>query len=160
MWLYTIENFYRDPLTLLFGSGRYTFIPLAYRQFGVMMPHNGYLEVLLDSGIVGFTVIIGFFAYVIGYFRRALAYGGRANRPLYFAALVGLSMFMLICLTGPTFYPAVSHVPVWLLIGLVGGVRQREFLKLGASQVGPAMEKIVLAVGPTITPRAQGRKIR
>lgn len=83
-------------------------------------PHQAYLQLLLDNGIVGFLLVIPFFLYVV---RCSFTQVRVQNDPLVCA--VGCTAFCLVlallvgAFGGQTFYPREGSVGMWAAIGLL-----------------------------------------
>ncbi|MCX6880633.1 MAG: O-antigen ligase family protein [Verrucomicrobia bacterium] len=83
-------------------------------------PHQAYLELLLDNGIVGFLLVMPFFFYVA---RRSTTYLLVRNDPLVCA--IGCTAFCLLlalmvgAFGGQTFYPREGAVGMWAAFGLL-----------------------------------------
>lgn len=86
----------------------------------VTHPHNAYLEVLLDSGLVGFVIIVGLHGLILVYSARLFVDRGD---PLYTAAggvtLALLTGHMVAYMGGQSFYPEEIDVGVWCAIGVM-----------------------------------------
>lgn len=113
----------RDVGHILFGGGRLTFPRNTYLQFGVEHPHNAYLEALIDAGIVGVVFIVAPFLLL---FLRAIK-GMRQMRTsefrlFYAAATVSLGSYLLLGLTGRSFFPELSLAFVWQVSGFALGL--------------------------------------
>jgi O-antigen ligase len=83
-------------------------------------PHNAYLEILLDSGIIGFSIVASFFWLIL---QNSLAlFCNRHNVRYQLIGGVGVSLIgaqLIGSLTGQTFYPREITVAMWCAIGLV-----------------------------------------
>ena len=83
-------------------------------------PHQAYLQLLLDNGIIGFLLAIPFFFYVA---RKSITYVLDRNDPLVCA--IGCTAFCLVlalmigAFGGQTFYPREGAVGMWAAIGLM-----------------------------------------
>ncbi len=83
-------------------------------------PHQAYLQLLLDNGIVGFLLVIPFFLYVV---RHSITHMMERNDPLVCA--IGCATFCLVmalmigAFGGQTFYPREGAVGMWAVIGLI-----------------------------------------
>jgi O-antigen ligase len=83
-------------------------------------PHQAYLQLLLDNGIVGFLLVIPFFLYVV---RHSITHVLVRNDPLVCA--IGCTAFCLLlalmigAFGGQTFYPREGSVGMWAAIGLL-----------------------------------------
>ncbi len=83
-------------------------------------PHNVYLEVLLDNGVVGFLIIVPFFLVVLWHGFRLLL---DRTDPLLTAA-GGMACALVLALLvagmgGQTFYPREGAVGMWAAIGIM-----------------------------------------
>ena len=97
-------------------------------------PHQAYLQLLLDNGIVGFLLIIPFFLYVV---RHCFTQVQMRDDPLVCA--IGCTAFCLVLAVmigafgGQTFYPREGAVGMWAAIGLLlrGHVNSRQAAETG-----------------------------
>lgn len=87
-------------------------------------PHNAYLEVLIDNGVLGAIPIFWFFGLITLWafrdFRRSEDPDLRLLGGLAFAGLV---TFYLCCVGSGSFYPQLRTVPLWCTIGLYLGAK-------------------------------------
>ena len=123
-WPAVIEGIGKAPMI---GYGREAMLTTGiadrlWHIFGESFPHphQAYLQLLLDNGIVGFLLVISFFLYVVRYsLPQVLA----RNDPLVCA--IGCTAFCLVlalmigAFGGQTFYPREGHVGMWAAIGLL-----------------------------------------
>jgi len=83
-------------------------------------PHNAYLEVLLDSGLIGFVIIVGL--YMIIWVHSVRLFVDRGD-PIYTAvgglALALLTGHLVAHIGGQSFYPEVTDVGLWCAIGIM-----------------------------------------
>jgi O-antigen ligase len=104
-------------------------------------PHNAYLEMLLDNGIVGFLAVIPFYFVVL---RQGVSLFLDVRDPA-FAAVGGVTLSLVVALLvasmgSQTFYPREGAVPMWCAIGLMLRVhveRSRGFSWEGAKAAIP-----------------------
>jgi O-antigen ligase len=86
---------------------------------GFSHPHNAYLEMLFDNGILGFLCVAPIFFHA---FTRSLGLFLRANDPLFVAAggvSTALVLALLIAAMGSqTFYPRIGCFGMWAAIGV------------------------------------------
>jgi O-antigen ligase len=113
-----------------FGGGRLTFPRTTYHKFGVGHPHNAYLEVLLDAGVIGFVPIIALFLLL---FSRAIKGMRRLHtseyRPFYAAAVVSLGSYLIMGISGRSFFPSPQLVYVWQISGFALGLFHHDMLR-------------------------------
>lgn len=90
------------------------------KDVDVAHPHNAYLEVLLDSGLIGFVIIVGLHMVIWVYSVRLFVDRGD---PLYTAggglALALLTGHLVAYMGGQSFYPEVTDVGLWCAIGVM-----------------------------------------
>jgi len=123
-WPRVIEEIKKSPLI---GYGRQAMVTTGLRDellydLGESFPHphQAYLELLLDNGILGFLIVIPFFLFVLSRsFRLVL------DRDDPVVCAIGCAAFSLILALmiggfgGQTFYPREGAVGMWAAIGLM-----------------------------------------
>ena len=83
-------------------------------------PHNAYLQILLDNGIIGFVPIMIFYFLIIKY--EISLFMEKKNKYCIIAGGVSLSLTMALLLAAmgsQSFYPVVGSVGMWCSIGLM-----------------------------------------
>ncbi len=140
-----------------------------YNQYHELFPHphNAYLELLLDNGIVGFLIIMPFYLIVLFYSIRlfrdresptCVAVGGMST-----ALVMGL---LVSAFGSQTFYPREGWVGMWCAIGLALRVRQQRLLLASAAEASqsversrtPAFRGMLAPFGPPVMPTAQPKR--
>jgi O-antigen ligase len=93
-----------------------------YNEYGEIFPHphNAYLEMLLDNGLVGFVLVMPFYAVVLARSMSLL----RDRRSLVFLAAGGVTTALVTALLvgaigSQTFYPREGSVGMWCAIFLM-----------------------------------------
>jgi hypothetical protein len=116
-----------------------------YKEYGEIFPHphNAYLEMLLDNGIVGFALVMPFYAVVLVRSMSLL----RDRRSSVFVAIGGASTALLTALLvaaigSQTFYPREGALGMWCAIGLMlrVWVERRRALELSRATMPAAPE--------------------
>jgi len=123
-WPVVLEKIGKAPWI---GYGREAMVTTGARDYLMDMydepfphPHQAYLQLVLDHGIIGFLLVISFFLYVV---KQSHTYMMERNDPLICAA--GCTAFCLLlalmigALGGQTFYPEEGAVGMWAAIGLM-----------------------------------------
>jgi O-antigen ligase len=125
MWPVVISKICESPV---FGFGRESVRRTGVRDkfaetgrsIDVGHPHNAYLEVLLDSGLIGFVIIVGLHIIIWVYSARLFVDRGD---PLYTAVggftLALLTGHLVAFMGGQSFYPEGIDVGLWCAIGLM-----------------------------------------
>jgi len=124
IWPFVLARIGEAPLI---GYGRLAMNRLGLDQFlkeelgeDFAHPHNAYLEVLLDSGIVGLCLVMPFYAIVL--WRSIVLFTNRSDSTS--AAVGGVSLALVVALMSAgagsqTFYPREGAVGMWAAIGLL-----------------------------------------
>jgi O-antigen ligase len=124
MWPYVIQKIEESPLL---GYGRLGMIRTGLSDElkqevgeGFGHPHNAYLELLLDNGILGALCALPLFAMIV---RRSLRLFKNGEFVLYqVAGGVALALFLALLFAGfgaQTFYPRESTLGMWAAAGIV-----------------------------------------
>ncbi|HVL37072.1 MAG TPA: O-antigen ligase family protein [Burkholderiales bacterium] len=90
-------------------------------------PHNAYLQALLDTGFLGLTLMLAFYAFVWRGFRRLAAHPQvhRELRGFFQGASAGLLAFLLTGWAGSSLMPAREWAFLWIAIGMMYGMQAR-----------------------------------
>lgn len=135
VWPFVIDKFKEGPIL---GFGRRAMLREGVTQeivdiYGKSMvfghPHNAYLEILIDAGIIGAVPIFVFFLIVLNLSRRLVKRTKMTIESLSAIACLSLVLAQLIASVGAqTFYPRQGVVLMYCAIGLLLAVvaRQRE----------------------------------
>lgn len=123
-WPRVIEKATEAPI---FGFGREAMVTTGLKdelwedlRESFPHPHQAYLEILLDNGILGFLIIIPFYLFVL---KRSLGLVRDRSDPLFssvgIAAFALISALMIGSFGGQTFYPREGAVGMWAAIGIM-----------------------------------------
>lgn len=123
IWPPVFEQIDTSPLI---GEGRRAILrtpvheALAKKGIAPGHPHNAYLEVLLDAGIVGLLVILGLYGLLIGIAIRLCRHPTDAlARAIGGAALAMIGALLITGLSSQSLFPTVSLFGMWCIIGLM-----------------------------------------
>lgn len=123
IWLPLIKEATSDYKTLLFGNGRFAMVSTDAHKKGLVLqamhPHNMYLEMVLDAGLVGLVVIACLFALLL----KKAWLGLRNNKETIFreyqiATITSLLCFLLSGLTDRTFFPDEINGYLWIMAAM------------------------------------------
>jgi len=160
-WPYVIDKIQESPV---FGYGRHAMIRAGvYRKImddydggeTFPHPHNAYLELLLDNGVVGFLMVIPFYVVVLWHAFRVLL---DRSDPLFAAvggATCALVLALLIAAMGSqSFYPREGSVGMWAAIGLLFrlSLERKHSLRTGEPLFGEVEEAEVVEVESAPSP--------
>jgi O-antigen ligase len=127
-WPLVVEKIAERPLV---GFGRQamlrTGLTIYLRDtFGEAFPHphNAYLELLLDNGIIGFAIVIPFYVLTLVYATKAFRDKESPTCSAIGGAAMAFIMSLLVSAIGSqTFYPREGWVGMWCATGLLLRVR-------------------------------------
>lgn len=160
-WPAVIEQIQKGPFIgygreAMYTTGVQTFL-LEEHGESFPHPHQAYLEVLLDMGLLGFVVIMPFYLVVLYQAFRLVQ--DRADPLVVVVGTMCFSMvlaLMVASLGGQTFYPREGAVGMWAAIGLMFRValeRRRQPDGLLFVEEEAADDVIELEVDPDENPR-------
>jgi O-antigen ligase len=124
IWPFVIEKIKERPV---FGYGRLAMKTTGLQDFlwtelgeGFPHPHNAYLELLLDNGVVGAVLVLPFYLVIL--FKAVSVF--RDSRSPVFVAAGGMTLALVLALLtagfgSQTFYPREGSVGMWCAIGLL-----------------------------------------
>ncbi|MFZ2984944.1 MAG: O-antigen ligase family protein, partial [Candidatus Moraniibacteriota bacterium] len=124
-----------DHPVLGIGLGRFQEVYLSYQQYfppylewAVPQPHNLYLAVWLQTGLLG---LLGFTLFIVAWLRKMLALrrsegenGGRRNLSALLVAL--LVLYLVFGLVDTPFFKTDSAFAFWFLIAFGAGLMNQE----------------------------------
>jgi len=89
----------------------------------VTHPHNAYLELYYDMGVIGVVLVLGYFLHV---WKNLRALGSNAFlspelRGFYKGAAAGLVAFFVTGIAGSSFTPRPEYAFLWIAIGMMYG---------------------------------------
>jgi O-antigen ligase len=147
-WPYVVDKILESPIVghgreAMIRTGISTFLWVEYQE-GFPHPHNAYLELALDSGLIGVFFIGWFYLVVV---RRSGSLFRKSENPLH-AAVGGVALSLTLALLfaglgSQSFYPREGAVGMWCAIGLM----MRAYL----------LRQTAAASVDQLTPRPSGR---
>jgi O-antigen ligase len=126
-WPHVVAKILESPITLIIGYGNRAMLRSGlglylYDTYGELFPHphNAYLELVFDTGLVGFLIVIPFFGMVLS---RAFSLFRDSSSPVFVAVGgVGCSLILAMMVAGfgsQTFFPREGYVGMWCAMMLV-----------------------------------------
>jgi len=123
-WHFVVKKIKEAPV---FGYGRMAMqrtglTDMLYDQYGEEFPHphNAYLEMLLDNGLVGFLLVVPFYIVIL---HHGISLFRDSQDPV-FVSIGGVSCALVLALLvasmgSQTFYPREGSIGMWCSIGLL-----------------------------------------
>jgi len=123
-WPFVIERIYASPFV---GYGRQAMVRTGISAYlwsmykeGFEHPHNAYLELLLDNGVIGFLLVLPFYYVIV---RNGISLFRDSRSPIFVVSggvVLALVLALLFASFGSqTFYPREGAVGMWCAIGLM-----------------------------------------
>jgi O-antigen ligase len=85
------------------------------RHYRLARPHNQYLEILAESGLVGFIFFSGWLVFLGRFLWRALSKATGAARPVLIGSAAALVAFLVHGLA----FGFSTHLYFWLMVGFI-----------------------------------------
>ncbi|MFQ5709123.1 MAG: O-antigen ligase family protein [bacterium] len=124
IWLPLIEEYSQNPRKLVLGNGRYSIITSEAFREGTILdtvrhPHNMYLELVLDTGILGLLIVVICSGVVVRKVLKGLRVVRNDEiREYLYAVLVSMTSYFVAGLSGRSVYPDVSNSFFWIVVGM------------------------------------------
>jgi O-antigen ligase len=124
IWLPLIYEYIHKPFELTVGDGflsiLHTDVFVTERILSVSHPHNMYLEIVLNAGLLGLFIYVILFAKTFRVF--AAAKQSLSNNPLLrdiiCGIIVSVAAYLLSGVTGRSLFPSVTNAYTQILIGV------------------------------------------
>jgi len=124
IWQPLIDEYISKPLAMLFGNGRYSIIQtdafITGKILQVGHPHNMYIEMVLDAGLIGLVIYIVLYTKLLK--KLAGAAGELHENPLHrdviYAIIVATIGYFISGLSGRTLFPAATNAYIQVLLAL------------------------------------------
>jgi O-antigen ligase len=122
IWIPLIKENVNDTEKFLFGDGRNAIRAsdslLKGRISFLGEPHNMYLELLIDAGIISLIIIVLFYYVILrnAFHTLQLTTEAHLKENLY-ACIVSILCFLIAGMTGHSFFPMNSNVFIWVILG-------------------------------------------
>jgi O-antigen ligase len=123
-WLPLIEEYASDPKKLLIGNGRYAIVSSdavleGYAPDDFWHPHNMYLELIIDSGIVGFMCVVPLFFVILRKIHKNLGNVRDLKiKEYHYAIIVSMISYFIAGITGRSFFPGLKNSYLWIIMGI------------------------------------------
>ena len=128
IWIPLLPELLKNPVV---GQGLSSILWSDAMKQGVMLPvghpHNAYLDVLLDMGVVGLALFTAFFWYIWKGFRNSMAQeaNGDFMRGLFEGASIVLIVLLAQGISGQRFTPIPPEILLWTSIGYLFGYQAK-----------------------------------
>ena len=127
--------------------------------YPVMVAHNAYLDLLLDVGVVGTMIVLGWYFFLYRGFRRGAATDPDPRfRAVFYGGYLALVALLVCALSNDRLTPTAPSALLWLAAGVLLG-RQAQLRRMGAAApagVGAAPIRKPMAARPLVGVLSRG----
>lgn len=128
IWIPLMPEFLASPVWGQgLGSIMWSDAMVSERIHFVAHPHNAYLQAMMDLGLVGLVLLLGFWIFCWRDFRR-LSRDERVPlelRGFFEGAAAGLLAFLIAGMAGSSLMPVPAQAFLWLAVGMMYGMRAK-----------------------------------
>ena len=122
IWIPLIEENVSDPKKFMFGDGRNAIRAsdslLKGRIIFTGNPHNAYIELLIDAGIISLIIIVSYYYVILRNAFHMLKHTTEAHlKENLYACIVSILCFLIAGMAGQSFFPRYSTVFLWVVLG-------------------------------------------
>ena len=122
LWKPLIYEYLQNPEKMFLGNGRRAIFYSDSISRGMILdtghPHNMYLEMILDCGILGLVFFIYFFSVLLLKIKNAvLSTENPVLKEHLFAVLTAIISFLISGLVGRSFFPQINNSFLWIILG-------------------------------------------
>ena len=123
IWLPLLKEIISNPKKLFVGEGRYGILNSNASRSGSILdvthPHNMYLELIVDSGLIGFIAIIPFMSFFFYRFYKSIPFFFDSDIKEYqYAVVVSTAAYFISGLTGRSLFPESNNSYFWLILAI------------------------------------------
>lgn len=124
LWQPILNEIKTKPEVIWFGYGIHGIINLRAWQTGTIFSvghaHNMYLDMVLESGLIGLFSLLSFYSHILVKFIKSFRRKGfnPYQRDLLAAVIVAIICYLISGLTGRRLFPSLSNIYVWIIAGL------------------------------------------
>ena len=126
-------------------------------MYTVTHPHNAYIQVYMDLGLIGTVLVLAFWLYtLVSLWRLTAEQRLRPEMQGFFeGAAVGLVSFLVTGIAGSSLMPRPEHCYLWLAIGMMWGVR-KHLERIPVPDAAPKKAPAVPHPAPIFQPSSRG----
>ena len=123
IWIPLVREYIENPKKVLIGNGRYSILASKAREKGYIWsvighPHNMYLEMIIDAGLIGIIIYSLFYYKIVRNAVKTLRFleDERIKEYIY-ANLLSIISFAVCGLTGRSLFPRPENIFIWIILG-------------------------------------------
>lgn len=122
IWIPLLEEYAKSPKKLVFGDGRYAVMASDSVSEGRILarirhPHNMYLEIIIDAGLVGFIVFIYFYYSILKKaFQTLHSVKDGVLKEYLYVIVVSIICFLISGITDRSFFPKDDSMFIWVML--------------------------------------------
>ncbi len=123
IWAPLLNEYLGQPLKMIFGSGRYGIMSTDAFIDGVILrvnhAHSMYLDMIMDSGIIGLAFFLIFFALIFyGFVKSHPQIKDRNFLHIMYGVEISMVAFMFRGISDSFFFPALTNTYLWIVMAI------------------------------------------
>jgi hypothetical protein len=123
LWIPLCREYLQDAGALLAGRGRHSILYSdAYARGEILKvthPHNMFLEAVMDTGLIGLGMIVGFIVWLLRRSYKGLqAIRDRTLREYEYGAIVAMIAYLVSGLSDRSLLPRLDNCLLWAVLAL------------------------------------------
>lgn len=120
IWVPLLAERFNDMKLLLLGKGFFSMASSTVYQKGIILqtghPHNAFIEIFLDNGIILF---VGFILLFVKFLKSVWHNVRKVNSDIGWALFLSIICYLISCLSGRSFYPEGENMFLFAIIALL-----------------------------------------
>jgi O-antigen ligase len=123
IWVPLINEYVKAPKKLILGKGRYSIIASDAKKSGAILkgiahPHNMYLEMIMDAGVVGLVFFIAlYYKIVASALRKSRLLKDDGLKNFLYSNIISIICFLAAGFSGRSFFPKHDNILIWVILG-------------------------------------------
>ena len=122
IWLPLVDEYASNPKKLFFGDGRFAICASDSASKGKILqnithPHNMYLEIILDAGLIGLIFFIAFYYTILKKALQALPFiRDEGLKGYLYANIISILCFLISGITDRSLFPKDDTLFIWIIL--------------------------------------------
>jgi len=123
IWIPLINEYVKAPKKLIIGKGRYSILASEVKKRGIILkgiahPHNMYLEMIMDAGVIGLIFFIAlYYKIVVSTLNKSRILKDDHLKEFLYANVISIICFMVAGFSGRSFFPKHDNIFIWVILG-------------------------------------------
>jgi hypothetical protein len=123
IWVPLAAEYVKSPKDLAVGKGRYAILSSDAKKRGLILkgiahPHNMYLEMIMDSGVIGLAFFVFLFYKIFASaLKKSFHVKDDRLKEFLHANVISAVCFLAAGFSGRSFFPKHDNILIWVILG-------------------------------------------